>query len=77
MISEATFPYGDISNLTEDEIDTINTVLESYGEKSPMWLREQTHDEEPWKQARGNLSDDIRSESVVTKDSMGAYYGSI
>jgi uncharacterized phage-associated protein len=77
MISSDNFLYGDINNLNEDELDTINTVLESYGDKSPSWLREQTHDEAPWKEARGNIPEYIRSTATISKDSMGVYYGGL
>jgi uncharacterized phage-associated protein len=68
---------GDIKNLSEDETDIIDNVLESYGDKSPLWLREQTHDEPPWQDARGKLPDYERSEQVITKNAIGEYYGSL
>jgi len=77
LISKDTFPYGDTSNLTEDEIDTINTVLGSYGDKTPFWLREQSHEETPWREVRGSLPDYMRSNAVISKCSMGAFYGGL
>jgi len=77
LISPSEFLRGDASNLTDDEIDTIDTVLKSYGDKTPFWLREQSHEEAPWKEARGDLPDCVRSRRTITKDSMGAYYGGL
>jgi len=77
LISADDLKVGDINNLTYDEIDNINVVLENYGDKTPFWLREQTHDELPWKEARGNISENERNEEIITKKSIGAYYGSL
>ena len=77
LVASTSFLCGDMSNLTEDEIDTIDTVLESYGDKTPFWLREQSHEEAPWKDARGHLPEYARSRKIITKESMGAYYGEL
>jgi len=51
--------------------------LEAYGAQEPYDLREQTHSEDPWIAARGNLPEGAVSEAVISKDSMGVYYGSL
>lgn len=68
---------GDPDKLNDDEKESIDVVLRDYGNRSPYDLREQTHFEEPWKQARGNLPEDANSETIITLDSMGEYYGSL
>ena len=68
---------GDSASLNDDQIDTIDRVLEHYGNWEPFALREQTHAENPWKEARGNLPDGVRSQAVITKESMGEYYGEL
>ena len=68
---------GDSSNLTAEQKDDIDVVLKHYGPWDPYTLREQTHSEEPWKEARGNMPEGVRSNSRITKQSMGAYYGSL
>ncbi len=68
---------GDISVLTEDELDTINVVLKDYGGKDAYWLREQTQAEYPWKKAGGSTIERVLSMNIITKDSMGEYYGSL
>lgn len=72
---------GDITgapdNLDADQKDTIDTVLAHYGEWEPHQLVEQTHNDDPWKNARAGLSPYESCKTVITKDSMGAFYGSL
>lgn len=67
----------DPKSFTEDELDTIDKVLQHYGDYEPFELREQTHSESPWIEARGGCSEDIPCSNIITKDSMGAFYGSL
>lgn len=76
-VNENSLKKGDIANLSEDEKDTINVVLQTYGDWEPYELKEQTHNERPWKEARGTLPEGAYSDAVITKDSMGAYYGGL
>lgn len=69
--------HGDPKKLTADQAENINIVLNSYGDKDAYWLREQSHAEDPWKNARGNLPEGERGNSIISKDSMGLYYGSL
>ena len=63
--------------LTGDQKDTIDKVLEHYGDWEPYELRERSHDEDPWKNARGGIPEDAPSCQVISKESMGEYYGSL
>lgn len=63
--------------LNDDERESVDTVLEGYGGLEPFDLREMTHEEAPWKDARGNLPSDVNSDRLITLESMGAYYGSL
>jgi len=76
-ISFDDLPVGDINALSTDDIENITAVLAHYGDKEPYWLREQSHSEDPWKNARKNLPDDASSSIVIPKEAMGAYYGSL
>lgn len=70
---------GDTSALTEDEKDTINRVLEHYGDKSPQWLSDLTHEEDPWKKAReeaGAVEGEVCNQ-VITKDVLLEYYSGL
>jgi len=68
---------GSPDNLTPDEIDTINIVLKDYGDMEPFELRELTHREKPWINARGNLPDGIACSNTICKETIGEYYGSL
>ena len=63
--------------LTEEQRTTIDTVLDYYGDKNAQWLSQLSHMEEPWKQARKGIQPGAASTSIITKESMAEYYGSI
>lgn len=77
MISADELPKGNSDNLDADEKDSVDVVWKDYGNREPYDLRAQTHFEDPWKNARGNLPDDANCEEVITLESMGAYYGNL
>ena len=63
--------------LSNTQKETIDAVLEAYGDKSAQWLSDQTHVELPWQHARVGLSDSARSSSPITHEAMAEYYGSL
>lgn len=63
--------------LDSSQIETIDKVIEEYGSMEPYELREQTHAERPWKEARGGLPDGEPSNVIISKNVMGEYYGSL
>ena len=63
--------------LTEEQKDTIEKVLEYYGDKDAQWLSRLTHMEDPWKQARQGVPDGAVCQNIVTKESMSEYYGGL
>ena len=63
--------------LSEDEIDTIDRVLNHYGNMEPYQLREQSHSESPWIDARDGLPDGASSNATITKESIGEFYGGL
>ena len=77
MISEDELLNGDVNMLSEDQKDTIDCVLEHYGEWAPYELREQTHHERPWRVARNGVSEDAHCTNEITIESMGEYYGNL
>lgn len=68
---------GDSNKLAHNEIETIDIVLRDYGNLEAHMLREMTHNEEPWKIARGTCRENEACDAIITKDSMGEYYGSL
>ena len=70
-------PAGNSDALDDRQRSTVNAVLKFYGDKSPQWLSDLTHMEDPWKLARRGMPDGIRGDSVVSKESLSEYYGSL
>lgn len=71
--------FSDVADdtLNEDQKETIAAVLASYGDKSPKWLSDQTHIEDPWKNARLGIPDGERSNKEITLASLSEYYSSL
>jgi len=68
---------GAPNSFDKDQVETLEAICRDYGDKDPYWLREQTHYEDPWKNARGDLPVGQPSEAIIAKDAMGEYYGSL
>lgn len=68
---------GNEKKIIGKEKSSIDKIIRYYGDKDAYWLREQTHSEEPWKRARAGIPDGQPSERVISKEMMGAYYGSL
>lgn len=67
--------YSDAFN--DDQLETIDKVLEYYGNKEPYWLSELTHKEYPWKHAREGYAPGERCSNVISTLDMQNYYGSL
>jgi uncharacterized phage-associated protein len=63
---------GDGTRLTVAERDTINRVLEFYGDKDAQWLSDLTHMEDPWKNAWAQGQN-----TEITPEALSEYYSSI
>lgn len=57
--------------------ETIDIVLDFYGDKDPLWLSELTHKEAPWKIAREGIPAGEPSCKIISKESMQEYYGGL
>jgi uncharacterized phage-associated protein len=70
---------GDPNKLDANQRETIDIVLNAYGDKSPDWLSELTHREMPWINARerASLMPGERGNSEITLDDLAEYYGGI
>ncbi len=68
---------GDPPKLDRDARDTVDAILSSYGKKSPQWLSDLTHVEEPWRRARLGTPEGVRSGKEITLASMAEYYGGL
>lgn len=76
QVSPSDFPFANDA-LTAAQRETIDIVLDAYGNKSAQWLSDQTHSESPWMSARKGLSDTDRGNHEITLESMAEYYSSI
>lgn len=70
-------PQGDTANLDEDGLETIDAVIDFYGEWTSQQLSDLTHSERPWKDARGSLPTGARSGAEITHEVMAEYYESL
>lgn len=68
---------GQERNLTTNQKDTIDTVLEHYGAKDAQWLSQLTHLERPWNDARQGVPAGAGCNRTITKESMAEYYGGL
>lgn len=68
---------GDINNLKKEQIETINIVLDHYGNKDAQWLSTLTHMEKPWRDARSGFPDGYPCGAIILKQNMADYYGSL
>ncbi len=73
----STLPKGDEGNLTPQEQETIDAVLNVYGDKSAQWLSDLTHMEDPWVKAREGIPDGEHCENEITLSSLEEYYSSL
>lgn len=55
----------------------VNEVLDAYGNLSAWDLERMTHNELPWKEARGNLPPDESSNVIISRQSMQKFYSQI
>jgi len=59
----------------EDIENYLEAVFEKYGQYSAKKLEKMTHSEEPWLDARGNLSPEAASNTNISKLLMRNFYG--
>lgn len=63
--------------LTNVQRETLDAVLEHYGNKTSQWLSDLTHAEDPWREARQGIADGESSNAEITLASMAEYYSSL
>ena len=77
MYEISAMPIGNPRLLNQEQQDTVDAILEYYGDKSAQWLIELTHMEDPWRQARKGLPPLERGNRVIPLDTMADYYSSL
>lgn len=68
---------GGTGNLSDNQKDTIDKVLEYYGKHDAQWLSELTHMEDPWNLARKDIPFGVGCSNTISKESMAIYYGGL
>ena len=71
------WPCGKMRHLKPEQVRTIDSVIKFYGDRESWWLRDLTHRETPWIQARKGLPPNAASHNVITRASMAEYYSSL
>lgn len=66
-----------VPRLDEETVELLTEVLDIYGEHSAKKLEQLTHRERPWRDARGDLPAEARSDAVITKAAMRSYYSEL
>ena len=59
---------GGMGNLTDNEKDTINQILNHYGNHNAQWLSQLTHMEDPWNKAREGIPAGEGCNRIITKE---------
>lgn len=64
-------------NLNESQIETIDAILNHYGDFDGVYLSDLTHLEDPWKNARVGYAPGSRSNVLIEKEAIQEYYAGI
>ncbi|MDX0512716.1 DUF4065 domain-containing protein [Sinorhizobium medicae] len=76
LVTAGTFG-GNSAILDATAKETIDRVLEFYGDKPAQWLSELTHIERPWLEARDGVPVGARCSNVIEHAAMAEYYAAL
>lgn len=62
---------------SKEQKETMDAVIRDLKDKSPQWLSDLTHSEDPWIYARKGLNPGERGQVVISKEDMQQYYGGL
>ena len=65
---------GDTSSLLHIELESIRSALDYYGDQTTNWLVNQTHLDDPWREARKGVPEHGRTRTEITIDAISSYY---
>lgn len=68
---------GDVDELDDSGRETIDAVLDFYGDKTSQWLSDLSHIEAPWRDARVGLMPGERGNREISHAVMAEYYSSL
>ncbi|WP_026424525.1 Panacea domain-containing protein [Actinokineospora inagensis] len=69
------WPEGDGGRLTAEDAKLVDTVVGRYGKFDRHQLSAMTHEEEPWRAARGDLPDSAPSTARLSESVMARFFG--
>ncbi len=72
-------PDGNPKSLSEEQRETVNAVIDFYGDKPSQWLSDLTHVEAPWREAReeAGIAHGLRGNVRISPASMAEYYSGL
>ena len=74
----ATVPGGDSVNLSDEQKETVDRVLDFYGGQNAQWLSDLTHMEDPWRDAWASKAHpESYDNPEITLESIAEYYSTI
>lgn len=68
------WPWGSPDSLDKTERETVDAVMDFYGDKPAVWLSNLTHQEDPWLDARKGLAPGEPGCKEITHAAMAEYY---
>lgn len=68
---------NEFSELTDREILLLDAIISSFGCYSGFVLRDMTHNEVPWIEARGNLHPEDRSTTTINRETINQYFDTV
>lgn len=77
MFDVTVWPQGNENALNDDERETVDVVVEYYGDKNAQYLSDLTHSEAPWRNARRGIPEGERGNAEITLEHMMEYYSSL
>lgn len=67
----------DVSKFSEEQLETMDSVINFYKNKDSYFLSELVRYEAPWQSARAGLEPCERGHNVIAHKDMAEYYGSL
>jgi len=68
---------GNSELLNDKQKETIDAVIDYYGDKPSQWLSDLTHMEDPWRLSRMGIPEMQRGNRIIGLDLLSEYYGSL
>jgi len=68
---------GSSQKLSPTQRESVDAVLDYYGDKPAQWLSDLTHEERPWKRARKGLDEGERGFREISPESLQDFYSSL